>query len=222
MPAARAVEGTPPTISAELRPGHTLYMPRRTPHAARTQQTLSGHLTVGIPATTWRIILDRVVGRALDEAGLEEPLPAGYHRDPGLLATGLGARMAEVTRALEKLDAEAEAAGVLERFLSTRPSLLRGALVDLTRMAELDDRALVRRRPGSACELTVREGRLIALLGDRALHMPARCEPAMREIAAAPGDVAVSDLAPHLDEAGRLTLVRRLVREGLLEVVGGA
>jgi hypothetical protein len=33
--------------------------------------------------------------------------------------------------------------------------------------------------------------------------------------------IRVSDLAPHLDLEGRLTLVRRLVREGLLEVVGG-
>ena len=51
--------------------------------------------------------------------------------------------------------------------------------------------------------------------------MPARLERAML-VLAGPGaaEVAVGDLSPYLDERGRLVLVRRLVREGLLERVG--
>jgi hypothetical protein len=47
--------------------------------------------------------------------------------------------------------------------------------------------------------------------------MPGRIEPAMGLLASG-GSVVVSDL-PGLDEAGRLVLVRRLIREGLLEVI---
>jgi cupin superfamily protein len=217
--AVAAAAAEPPAISAELRPGDVIYMPRRTPHAARTQQTLSGHLTIGIPATRWRQLVDGVVQRALDTAGLDEPLPAAYHRDPDGLARELDGRLAEVQRGLDKADPREAAGQAIERFLTTRPSLLRGGLVDLARLAELDERTLLRRREGAACELLLRDGGLTVLLGDRALRMPARCEPAMRAIAQADA-FSPSDLEPHLDPEGRLVLVRRLVREGLLEVVG--
>jgi hypothetical protein len=48
--------------------------------------------------------------------------------------------------------------------------------------------------------------------------MPARLAPVMETILA--GDLlAVADLAGHLDPPSRLVLVRRLIREGLLETV---
>ena len=51
-----------------------------------------------------------------------------------------------------------------------------------------------------------------------------RLEPAMRQITglADEGVLAVRDLAQHLpDAASRAVLVRRLVREGVLTIVGG-
>jgi lysine-specific demethylase/histidyl-hydroxylase NO66 len=56
------------------------------------------------------------------------------------------------------------------------------------------------------------------LLADRELRLPGFVEPALNAIRDA-GQVAVADLDPYLDETSRLVLVRRLVREGLLEVV---
>jgi len=206
-------------ISAEMHPGDALYMPRRTPHAARTQATLSGHLTIGIPATTWRELLQGVAGKVLEAAELDEPLPAGYLRNPAGLAAAVEARLAEMQRLLEKADPAEVADTAIERFLTSRPSILRGGLVDLTRLPSLGDHSAVRRRAGSICELRVRRDRLTVLLGDRALRMPARCEPVMRAVAEC--DVfTVRDLEPYLDGEGRLVLVRRLVREGLLEVLG--
>jgi hypothetical protein len=54
--------------------------------------------------------------------------------------------------------------------------------------------------------------------------MPAWLEPAMRSIAelAPHEDLRPRDLADELDVGGRTVLVRRLVREGLLETVGDA
>jgi hypothetical protein len=56
------------------------------------------------------------------------------------------------------------------------------------------------------------------LLGDRELIMPAWLEPALRAILGH-DRLRVSELAPFLDRSGRLVLVRRLIVEGLLEVV---
>jgi lysine-specific demethylase/histidyl-hydroxylase NO66 len=77
---------------------------------------------------------------------------------------------------------------------------------------------VVRRRPGAVCRLRQRGDRLEVLLGDRVLHMPVRLAPVMRVILAS-DRLAVGDLAGQLDPPSRLVLVRRLVREGLLESV---
>ena len=58
------------------------------------------------------------------------------------------------------------------------------------------------------------------MLGDRELRMPARVEPAMRFVAeqVPGGDSFGAADVPGLDDGGRVVLVRRLVREGLLEL----
>jgi hypothetical protein len=87
-------------------------------------------------------------------------------------------------------------------------------LLELDRMTESTS---IRRRDGSICVLETVEEELSVLLGDRELRMPGWVEPAMAVLAT--GDtVHVGDL-PGLDETGRIVLVRRLIREGLLEVV---
>ena len=61
------------------------------------------------------------------------------------------------------------------------------------------------------------DGRLAVLLGDRRLEMPVELAPVVERLAAGAA-LAVSDLADQLDQPSRTVLVRRLVREGLLEV----
>ena len=75
---------------------------------------------------------------------------------------------------------------------------------------------MVRRRPAVVCRVRQRENRLEVLLGDRVLHMPTRLAPVMRMILAR-DRLAVADLAGHLDPPSRLVLIRRLIREGLME-----
>jgi lysine-specific demethylase/histidyl-hydroxylase NO66 len=212
----------PPMMSVDLEPGDCLYMPKGTPHGARTQDDPSGHLTVGVTAVTWSAVVADVLTSVRAEAGLEQPLPIGFHRDPRRFGTELGERLTEVGLRLEKVDAMAEASRLSDRFLSTRPPVLRGALGSRLQLASLDDRTTVRRRPAAVCELRRRGDRLRVLLGDRYLDMPAWVEPAMGALRDREA-FAVGDLTPFLrDPESRAVLVRRLVREGLLDVVGEA
>jgi hypothetical protein len=208
-------------LDAEVEPGDCIYMPRATPHAASTQEALSGHLTVGVHAATWREVVDDVVRRAAEESGLDEPVPGGWTREPDRFAETLDAKLASMREALGRVDLGAVADARAERFLTTRAPLLRGALVDRQTLDRLDDDSLLMRRPGSVCELRVREGHVVALLGDRRLSLPGWLEPAMRAIATTES-FAVRDLADSIqDPQSRLVLCRRLVREGLLRVAPG-
>jgi lysine-specific demethylase/histidyl-hydroxylase NO66 len=203
-------------LDVELTPGDALYVPRGFPHAARTADTASAHLTVGVLSYRWGEVLRDAVTGVLD--ALEEPLPARFADDPRALAPLVAEQLAEVRRRLDKLDPAWIAAAAGRRFWASRPAILTGQLEQLLSLDRLDDRSLLRRRPGAVCQVTVEGERLVALLGDRELAMPARLGPPLRRILDG-GPFAIGDLADHLDEAGRLVLVRRLVREGLLELV---
>jgi bifunctional lysine-specific demethylase and histidyl-hydroxylase NO66 len=203
-------------IEAELAPGDCLYIPQRFPHAAWTAQTASAHLTVGVVPVTWADVLRRAVTSAVEDALSGEPLPAGFAADPAGLTAGVAGQLGEVRRRLDKLDPAAVAAAAADRFWSGRPPILTGQLQQLLGLDQIGEDTVVRRRPGAVCRLRRREDRLEVLLGDRALHMPARLAPVMEAILAS-DRLTVADLASHLDPPSRLVLVRRLVREGLLE-----
>jgi bifunctional lysine-specific demethylase and histidyl-hydroxylase NO66 len=204
-----------PQVDAELAPGDCLYVPRGFRHAARTAETASLHLTVGMLTRNWNDLLREVVELATEEAWFRESLPVGFASEPAALEASLAERVAELRRFLDKVDLGRVADGAARRFWATRPPPLQGQLRQLLALDQLDDQTEVRRRPGATCRLRVTGDRLELLCGDRTLTMPARLEPAVRQLLD-PGGRRPADLAALLDPRSRLVLVRRLVREGLL------
>ncbi len=120
---------------------------------------------------------------------------------------------------VRRVDATSAVDAEVRRFLTTRSPRVPGGLKDVLAARDLSDDTLLRRRPGHPCVLLDRDDRLEVLLGDRAIGVPAWLRPALEEIRARE-QVRPADLADLLDPQSRLVLCRRLVREGLLEVVG--
>jgi bifunctional lysine-specific demethylase and histidyl-hydroxylase NO66 len=201
-------------IDAEVGPGDTIYLPAGTPHAARAQDVLSGHLTVGVHVTPWADVLTGVMTRAAERVA--DPVPAGWTEDVDGFARELGERLEAIAKELQTVDVRAEARARRERFLSNRPQLARGTIAERSAPLMVDDATVARRRDGSVCELSIGDEVLVVMLGDRRLEMPAWLEPAMRRIAGSTS-FAVADLADDLPgAANRALLVGRLIREGLL------
>jgi mannose-6-phosphate isomerase-like protein (cupin superfamily) len=201
-----------------LEPGVCMYLPTGTPHAARAQESVSLHVTVGINQVTWRQVLERALGEALGSTGADH-LPAGYLDDPALLAGPLADRLATLADALRAVDPAAVAEAEVRRFLTGRTLWQRGGLTDRVAARDLRDTTPLRRRAGHPCVLVSDGDRLRVLLGDRELRMPARLTGAL-ELVRSAGTFRPEDLAALLDEQSRLVVCRRLVREGLLEVAG--
>jgi mannose-6-phosphate isomerase-like protein (cupin superfamily) len=201
-----------------LEPGLCLYLPTGTPHAARAQETVSLHVTLGINQLTWRGLVERTVQQAVDEVSADH-LPGGFLEDRDSLADELARRLEQVADAVRRLDATAAVEAEVRRFLTGRGSRLAGGLRDVLAADEIDDNTLLRRRPGHPCVLIPHGERLEVLLGDRSLEVPARLEPALEEVRAR-AELRPADLDEHLDPQSRLVLCRRLVREGLLGVAG--
>ncbi|HWL98573.1 MAG TPA: cupin domain-containing protein [Nocardioidaceae bacterium] len=201
-----------------LEPGTSMYLPTGTPHAAQTQETASLHVTVGINQVTWREVVNRVVQAALDRSDLDTPLPAGYPEHVDAFAAELGEMLRRVGDEVLATDARTAASTEVERFLTSRATVVRGGLRDRLAVRELHDRTRLRRRPQSPCVLVPDDDRIRVLLGDRELRVPARLREPLEHIRTHP-ELRPADLAPWLDARSRAVLLRRLVVEGLLEVV---
>ncbi len=197
-----------------LEPGLSMYLPTGTPHAARAQETVSLHVTIGINQLTWRGLLERTVKPAL-AAVPDEHLPAGYLDDPAVLSAGLADRLEELADAVRRIDAGAAAEAEVRRFLTSQPPRLAGGLHDVLGRESIDASTRLRRRPGHPCVLLDRGDDLEVLLGDRTMTVPAWLRPALEEVRARP-ELTPADLPIAADSS--LVLCRRLLREGLLEL----
>ncbi len=199
-----------------LEPGLSMYLPTGTPHAARAQDAVSLHVTIGINQLTWRGLVERSLQDLISEVP-DEHLPAGYLDDPAALADELGLRLESLASRIRRVDTTTSVTAEVRRFLTSRSPRLSGGLNDVLAVDAVNDDTLLRRRSGHPCVLLAQGDRLEVLLGDRSIDMPGWLRPAMDEIRAR-RELAPGDLAGQLDTQSRLVLCRRLVREGLLEV----
>ncbi len=203
-----------------LEPGLSMYLPTGTPHAARAQDAVSLHVTIGINQLTWRGLTRRALESVL-AAMPDGHLPAGYLSDPKPLTDALADRLSAVADQIRQLDPAVPVEAEVRRFLTSRPGRISGGLTDVIALREpLADDAVLRRRPGHPCVLLDRpdpdgSDKLEVLLGDRSLRMPAWLRPALERVCQ-PGTFRPSDL--DLDPQSRVVLCTRLVREGLLDI----
>ena len=216
----RFERGTPPgAVSDEfdLGPGSAVYLPRGLMHSARSTGESSLHVTLGLTAFTWaEFLVESVTAAALEDESLRRNLPREF--------AGEGFPAAERERLFrEKLalvQSHFDAAVVWRRFtdevLAADVPLFTDLFSQRLRGDPLTARSRVGRRAGLLTEaVTEGETCLLRFCG-RELRLPGGAWPAL-EFATTTAEFAVEDLPDCLDAAGKLTLVDRLVREGVLQ-----
>jgi hypothetical protein len=194
----------PPVDDLTLGPGDTLYLPRGWPHEAVAQDADSLHITVGLHVPTR---LD-ALRAALDECGDDVEFRRALGPD-GELPPALLERLAE------RLAPGAVARRARRRFVDGRRPVADGRLSEVRAAGSLGAGELVERRPTVIADL---EDATLRFEG-KEVRFPEAAREALAAVAAAQGPFSAADLPASLDEAGRLVLVRRLVREGYLRTL---
>ena len=197
-----------PVLDVTLRAGDMLYLPRGWLHQAMTSEMASLHLTVGVNVFTWR----DAVREALDEAAdddleLRRGVPADGRSPRGLLDT-LAAR----------LTPDAVASRRRRAFVKTRRSIREDVFDQLRALDELDLYTPLERRRTVIADLSVEEDGLKLSFEGRELSLPSFVRDELEFALAANEPFRPSELPGRLDDEGRLVLVRRLVREGLVRI----
>ncbi|HEX2031076.1 MAG TPA: cupin domain-containing protein [Actinomycetota bacterium] len=208
-----------PILEADLGPGDVLYVPRGFLHDAEAREEVSIHVTVGVLTLTWLDLWRHVMGGAPGHLPFREALPIGFARDPSALGEELPAREKELRAWLDEVDLEAAVSSFVRRFWANRRPLVPGQLQQVGRLARVHTGSRFRRRPGTAFIVSVDGDEASVILAGKELRMPAFAEPDLRFVAEAPGAFGPPDLPGTLDQESRLVLLRRLVREGAVEVV---
>lgn len=206
----------------ELRCGDVLYLPAGTRHAAFAQDGVSLHVTIGVPTVTGGSVVRRALER-LDDERLSLPLPLGFARRGEAseeLIDAMAAVLDAASIALASIDAAQLAAVEAERA-HQRPAAHRtGRLGDLADLSGLGPLSVVRLREDRAPHISMdvaSDGRCRVRMSDRVLLLPTAMTGAVTALLGG-APCRVGEL-PGLDPDDAVVLSRRLVREGVIEIV---
>jgi bifunctional lysine-specific demethylase and histidyl-hydroxylase NO66 len=195
-------------LDVTMQAGDTLYLPRGWLHQAMTSDTASLHLTVGVAVATWLDALQAAVQEAAkDEVDLRRGVPGDGAAPDGLL---------ELVAA--RLSPEAVSSRTRRSFVRSRRPVREDAFDQVRALAELDVETPLERRETVIFDLAVGEREAALSFEGRDLRFPARIGAELEFLATADGRFTLAGLPGRLDEAGRLVLGRRLVREGFLRI----
>jgi hypothetical protein len=188
-------------------------------HDAHSGDNLSLHVTAGALCYTWAdLLLELVADKSLNHPAFRKALP------PGFAAQDFDRKAARDTlkNLLQQLSESPELDPILDRFVdefvSACPPLLRGQMAQSANLDSLTIRSVVGARPGAIFHLRTNGASASVACYGRTISFPSHTAEALRFALGRP-QFTVSELPCDLDDEGKLTLVRRLIREGLMLVL---
>ena len=104
--------------------------------------------------------------------------------------------------------------------MAGRRPILHDQFAQLRALERLSIDSPLERRPTVIFELERDETGAVLVFEGKELRLPAKAAPAVEAVAESDGPFSAAELPGPLDEKAHLVLVRRLVREGFLRVLG--
>lgn len=207
-----------PTLEFELEPGDVAYIPRGVVHDARSSDELSLHITVGILSYRYMdLLLEIVAAAGLSDPALRMSLPPGF-ADEDFDRRQIQEVLAELLQRLDvNSNCDAALARFADRWISACPPLLTGQMEQFALLDRLNMQSMVGARNSVVFRIESDASSIYVYAFARKISFPVHVADALR-FALTQSKFSVGDLPGNLDDNGKLVLVRRLVREGLLAV----
>lgn len=204
------------TREFELAPGDLAYIPRGVAHEARSTDTVSLHITAGILSYTWAdMLLEVVAAASLNDPAFRKALPPGFGRSGFDRASAQKVLFNLSRRGCTNSTFDAALETFIEKFMSGCPPLLEEQMAQLAALNRLTVDSVVGARRGIIFRLQTNGGTVLLDCYGRKITFPSHVGESVQFALNHPRFV-VSALPGNLDDPGKLTLVRRLIREGLV------
>jgi len=207
------------TMEFELQPGDVAYIPRGVVHEARSSENVSLHITVGVLCYRWvDLLLEFVADASLRDPAFRKGLPPGFARDDFNPSQAKAIFQDLLNRLASTPDCSSSLDRFSERWISACPPLLTGQMAQMEVLNQLSIRSIVGARSSAVFRFEKDQASISIRAFGRQIRFPAYAEDALR-FALNQSRFSINDLPGNLDENGKLVLVRRLVREGLMVVL---
>jgi ribosomal protein L16 Arg81 hydroxylase len=208
-----------PIHEIRLAAGDLLYIPRGYVHEALTSEDSSLHLTVGIHPFKLADLVDIAIALASRQhVSFRKSLPIGFLNDRDI-ATTLKHQLQELLEFLsDNTNVEETIEQLAKKFVTQMVPFPDGHFAQLSDLDSIDLETIVKKRDGMFCHIFKEEDAIAIQFPGNVVKGPISIEVALYFIAES-GEFSVRSIPGSLSENGKLTLVRRLVREGLLKCV---
>lgn len=207
----------PVTREFTIKAGDVFYCPRGLFHAARSTDETSLHITLGLMGKTWADVMTEAISQAcLSSPAFRNNLPVGF------ASAGFDGKAAASTfRALlERFAKEAQVEPILERlaesFVASRRPDLQGSLMEADSPPAVTAESRVAPRPDLIFQLRTEGESIVVLFGSTQITLPDFAREAVEAALGSKSPFVVRDLPGDLDDDGKVVLVRRLIKEGML------
>ncbi|MGI3185106.1 cupin domain-containing protein [Nioella aestuarii] len=212
------------TDSFVLEPGDMVYVPRGLTHDAVSTDQTSLHITTGLMMRSWADVMVEAVRKlALNDAAFREGLPPGFANE-GFDTSRAEAKFAALLGKLSSASLEPVLNDFREDFIATRLPRAHGQLAQMARLDRLGPDSVMGARPTLIYSLTdvpakddQPESIALSCQGT-VITLPAHAREPL-EFAISTPRFKMDDMPGDLDDAGKLVLLRRLVREGLVQFI---
>ncbi len=207
-----------PVHELDLTPGDLIYLPRGYIHEALTSESESLHITVGIPPVTWSDVFSEALALCHQDVRFRQALPVGFATQATMSAAVHDQFDALFTVFKERTSLDAVMARLAERFITSRPPMLEGQLLELAAADRLEVDMIVQKRPDIIYRLAADDHSVSLLFPGQKITFPKYGEPLLRFISET-SEFTISSLPGDIEVAEKMGLVRRLIREGFLTPV---
>lgn len=204
------------TLQFRLNAGDVAYLPRGVIHEACSTGTVSLHITVGILRYTWAdLLLEFVAGACLQDPAFRKALPPSFAQSDFARAPARETLRDLLQQVWDKSNFDRALDRFVDEFIAACPPILEGQLAQMAALNDLSIDSVAGARPGVICRLDEDADFVRLDCYGRKITLPSYAHKAIRFAVTNPRYV-VRDLPGNLDDAGKLTLLHRLIREGLV------
>ncbi|HEX6099923.1 MAG TPA: cupin domain-containing protein [Thermoanaerobaculia bacterium] len=199
-----------PTLTATLEPGDLLYIPRGFVHEARTRDTMSGHVTIGLQTHTYADLLRSIADNAHAVPWLRKSLPVDFQS-----VASNDEFLGHVHEFFDNADLSAYLERMHEDFAEGRLPDATNRLADYVNLPSISTGSRFRLRSVVCHELTNGGGQAVLMFHGKSLKFPAAAAESIRVMVGA-REFEVRALPGNSED--NLAWCSRLVREGFLSI----
>lgn len=206
-----------PTMEFDLEAGDVFYLPRGIMHDAVSTQTTSLHITLGTFGANWTaLILEAIAKVGVHHPEMRRSLPMGFARPDYDRASARKTFEDIMAKVMKEVDFDESLDHFADDLVSSRHSLLAGQLEQILSLPKLSIDSEVGARANLIFHLRRDEEEVhVSCYGSR-LRMPIHAADSL-EYALENERFKVRDLPGDLDDEGKVVLIERLIRDGLVQ-----